>query len=163
MRTSQGLPWAVYESPLGRLTLTASARGLSALCFPGGVGARDDDDFEPDALAGSMSQLDDYFAGKRERFELELDLRGTAFQERVWQELLLVPYGTTVSYSEIARRIGRPDGGRAVGAAVGRTPVPIIVPCHRAVAAGGSLTGYRGGLERKQALLDLERRRVALV
>jgi methylated-DNA-[protein]-cysteine S-methyltransferase len=107
-------------------------------------------------LADVLRQLDEYFAGEREGFELRLDLRGDGFQRAVWGELLRIPYGETVSYGEIAARIGQPGEARDVGSAVARTPVPIVVPCHRVVAGDGALTGYLGGLERKQALLDLE-------
>jgi methylated-DNA-[protein]-cysteine S-methyltransferase len=152
------IAWDVYESPLGPLTLHAGARGLTALSFPGRGGPRDERRRDPAALAGATAQLDEYFRGDREAFDLPLDLRGTPFQRRVWDELRRLPYGTTVTYGELAAAVGRPDVVRAVAAAVGRTPVPIVVPCHRVVAAGGALTGYGGGLERKAALLDLERR-----
>ncbi|HAL40009.1 MAG TPA: cysteine methyltransferase, partial [Polaromonas sp.] len=99
----------------------------------------------------------EYFAGQRNRFEVPLDLAcGTAFQQSVWQALLAIPYGRTASYGEVSRRIGKPTAVRAVGAAVGRNPVSIIVPCHRVMGANGSLTGYAGGLDRKTALLKLE-------
>ena len=107
-------------------------------------------------LADVTSQLDEYFAGERRAFDLELDLRGTELQLDVWRGLLEIPYGTTLSYSELARRAGRPDVVRAVGAAVGQTPVPIVVPCHRVIGKDGTLTGYGGGLHRKQTLLELE-------
>jgi methylated-DNA-[protein]-cysteine S-methyltransferase len=108
-------------------------------------------------LQQAAAQLAEYFAGCRQCFELQLDLRaGTAFQQAVWQALLNLPYGHTTSYGELARRIGRPKAVRALGAAVGRNPVSIIVPCHRVMGADGSLTGYAGGLPRKTALLQLE-------
>jgi methylated-DNA-[protein]-cysteine S-methyltransferase len=153
--------WTVYESPLGPLTLLAGTAGLAGLRFPGQAGALDDADQDPDALRAAVEQLEEYFSGERDRFELELDLGGTPFQRLVWSTLLRIPYGTTTSYSALARATGRPDRVRAVAAAVGRTPVPIIVPCHRAVAADGALTGYGGGLQRKRALLDLEARAAA--
>jgi methylated-DNA-[protein]-cysteine S-methyltransferase len=103
-----------------------------------------------------VKQLDEYFDGRRRRFDLVLDLAGTPFQQRVWSALRAIPYGTTRSYTEVGQAIDRPDRVRAVGAAVGRTPIPIIVPCHRVVGADGSLTGYGGGLHRKRALLDHE-------
>ena len=117
-----------------------------------------------------VEQLEGYFAGERQAFDLPLDLRGTPLQLAVWQELLQIPYGTTTNYGELAARIDetlyRSDvepyqRARAVGAANGRNPVAIIVPCHRVIGADGSLTGYGGGLHRKQALLDLERRTIA--
>jgi methylated-DNA-[protein]-cysteine S-methyltransferase len=151
----------VYESPLGPLTLAAGDQGLSGLYFPGRAPALPAASGRSPALAAATEQLEEYFAGERRAFELDLDLRGTPFQRTVWAELLAIPYGETLSYKGIADRLGRLDRVRAVGAAVGRTPVPIIVPCHRAVGSDGSLTGYGGGLQRKQALLDLEGRTVA--
>jgi methylated-DNA-[protein]-cysteine S-methyltransferase len=153
--------WTVYESPLGPLTLLASPAGLAGLHFPGRAGRLPEAHHHPSAFRSALEQLEQYFAGDREAFEVELDLGGTAFQRRVWTELQAIPYGTTMSYSMLARAIGRPDRVRAVAAAVGRTPTPIVVPCHRAVAASGALTGYLGGLQRKRALLDLEARAAA--
>jgi methylated-DNA-[protein]-cysteine S-methyltransferase len=150
------LGWATYESPIGRLTLLGGPDGLRELHFPGHGGPRDEAARDDEMLAVAIQQLDEYFAGRRRRFELTLDLRGTPFQHQVWAELAAIPYGATRSYGSLGIAIGRPDRFRAVGAAVGRTPVPIIVPCHRAVGANGDLTGYRGGLHRKQALLELE-------
>lgn len=146
----------VYQSPLGPLTLVGGPGGLRALHFPETSLSLDDTGRDGELLAPVVDQLDAYFAGRRVRFEVGLDLTGTPFQLRVWRELMDIPYGTTLSYGDLARAIGRPDRARAVGAAVGRTPVPIIIPCHRMVAADGALTGYRGGLARKRALLDLE-------
>jgi methylated-DNA-[protein]-cysteine S-methyltransferase len=149
--------WDVYPSPLGPLAVQGGPRGLTALLFPGGADRLDEDTHDPAALSPATTQLDEYFTGKRRAFDLPLDLVGTPFQQRVWHELGRIPYGSTVSYTELARRVGRPGIVRAVGAAVGRTPVPIIVPCHRVLGVDGALTGYGGGLERKRALLDLER------
>jgi methylated-DNA-[protein]-cysteine S-methyltransferase len=101
-------------------------------------------------------QLEEYFAGARRTFDLPLAPRGTPFQQRVWEELRGIPYGQTTSYGELARRIGQPTASRAVGAANGANPIPIIIPCHRAVGSDGSLTGYGGGVERKQRLLAME-------
>jgi methylated-DNA-[protein]-cysteine S-methyltransferase len=150
--------WDVYDSPLGPLTLGASPQGLTGLAFPGRAAGLDEREREQAALAGAAAELAAYFGGERRAFDLPLDLRGTPFQRRVWAELRRIPCGATVSYSELAERVGRPDVVRAVAAAVGRTPVPIVVPCHRVLGADGSLTGYGGGLQRKRALLDLERR-----
>ena len=150
--------WDVYESPLGPLTLLASDRGLAGVAFPGRAGPLDERDRDPVALAAAAEQLEAYLTGERRGFDLPLDLHGTPFQQRVWAELPRIPYGETLSYTTLAERVGRPDIVRAVAAAVGRTPVPIVVPCHRVVGADGSLTGYGGGLGRKRALLDLERR-----
>jgi len=159
--------WTIYESPIGPLTLVAGPGGLSALNFPGRMPV------PPEAGKGEMpevvDQLEAYFAGERRVFEVELDMQGTPLQRAVWRELLEIPYGETTSYGEVAARIDwsgdRADvephkRARAVGSANGRNPVSIIVPCHRVIGADGSLTGYGGGLERKQALLDLERRTV---
>jgi methylated-DNA-[protein]-cysteine S-methyltransferase len=150
--------WDVYESPLGPLTLQASARGLTGLSFPGRAGRLDEATRDPAALAGAVAQLEEYFAGARRAFELALDLDGSPLRRRVWRELRAIPYGETVSYGELARRAGRPDIVRGVAGAVAATPVPIVVPCHRVIGADGSLTGYGGGLHRKRALLELERR-----
>jgi methylated-DNA-[protein]-cysteine S-methyltransferase len=154
--------WSTYESPLGRLTLVAGPRGLRAISFPGGGGERPDRDEatrDPGALvfAEASAQLDEYFAGERRAFDIALDLdQGTPFARSVWAEIARIPYGSTASYGAIARVIGRLDRVRAVGSAVGRTPVPIIVPCHRVVGTNGDLVGYGGGLPRKVALLELE-------
>lgn len=149
--------WSDCDTPLGLLTLTATDLGVDGLYFPGRAPRRDESGRNPELFAQASQQLQEYFGGTRQRFELALDLSGgTAFQQAVWRELLSIPYGETISYGQLAARLGRPDRVRAVGAAVGRTPTPIIVPCHRVVAADGKLTGYLGGLQRKQALLDLE-------
>jgi methylated-DNA-[protein]-cysteine S-methyltransferase len=150
--------WDVHETPLGPLTLHSGRRGLTGLSFPGRGPRLDDGARDQGALAPIAAQLDEYFAGTRSVFDLPLDLRGTPFQQRVWAALREIAYGTTVTYTELAEAVGRPDVVRAVAAAVGRTPVPIVVPCHRVVGANGALTGYGGGLHRKAALLDLESR-----
>jgi methylated-DNA-[protein]-cysteine S-methyltransferase len=152
------LVWDRYESPLGPLTLAAGPRGLRGLEFPGRGQPLDERQRRPEALAGAVAQLEAYFAGERQAFELELDLVGTPFQRSVWAALRAIPYGETVSYGELAETVGRTDIVRGVAACVGRTPVPIVVPCHRVIGADGSLTGYGGGLQRKAALLELERR-----
>jgi methylated-DNA-[protein]-cysteine S-methyltransferase len=157
MTATTAIAWDVYESPLGPLTLRAGPQGLVAVSFPGRGEPRDEAARDPAAVADAAAQLEEYFTGARQGFELPLDLRGSAFQRRVWATLQQIPYATTVSYTELAHRVGRPEVVRAVAAAVGRTPVPIVVPCHRVLGADGSLTGYGGGLQRKQALLDLER------
>jgi methylated-DNA-[protein]-cysteine S-methyltransferase len=150
--------WTVCESPLGPLTLVGGDDGLRAIYFPGRSGPVDEAARDSRPFADAIDQLAAYFAGERRRFELSLSLEGTPFQRRVWAALAEIPYGRTTSYGELAAQIGRPDRVRAVGAAVGRTPVPIIVPCHRVIGADGSLTGYGGGLQRKRWLLDLESR-----
>ena len=157
--SDDGRAWDVCESPLGPLTLVAASDGrLTGVFFPKRARGLAETGRRPDLLADAVRQLDEYFGGERQRFELRLDLRGSSFQRRVWDELERIPFGTTVSYGELARRIGQPGEAREVGGAVGRTPVPIVVPCHRVIGADGSLTGYGGGLQRKQALLDLEAR-----
>lgn len=149
--------WRSYESPLGRLTLTTGPRGLDGLFFPGRAPVLDEADHRPEGFADAVEQLGEYFAGIRRSFALALDLdAGTPFQHEVWRQLQEIPYGETTSYTDLANRLGRPDRVRAAGAAVGRNPLPIIVPCHRVIGADGKLTGYLGGLQRKQALLDSE-------
>ncbi len=151
----------VVDSPVGPLTLVAVDGVLADLSMdqqrhapaPESFGVRDDRPF-----AQAARQLDAYFAGTRTEFDLELALAGTPFQQRVWKELQAIGYGQTVSYGELAGRIGQPSASRAVGLANGRNPVAIIVPCHRVVGADGSLTGYGGGLPRKRYLLALEQR-----
>jgi methylated-DNA-[protein]-cysteine S-methyltransferase len=148
------------QSPIGDLTLGADADGaLTGLYMdvpgrPPPISGNARADFGP--FAGVAEQLDEYFAGERHSFDVELRMAGTEFQRSVWDALRGIEYGETVSYGEIARRIDRPDEARAVGAANGANPVSIIVPCHRVIGADGSLTGYGGGLDRKRFLLELE-------
>ena len=148
--------WDVYESPLGPLTLRWGEHGLAGLTFPGRARDLAEQDRRPELLAPVSEQLEQYFAGERHSFQLELELVGSAFEHRIWERLREIPYGATLGYGELARAVGRPDIVRGVAAAVGRTPVPIIIPCHRVVSARGALTGYGGGLWRKRALLELE-------
>ena len=147
-----------YESPIGTLTLVGTDSHLVAVQFPGRFATPPQGD--PRALDAAVAQLDEYFAGERRAFELDLRLKGTEFQQRVWAALREIPYGETTSYGAIAHELSEETGGsfdpRGVGGAVGSTPVPIIVPCHRVIGADGSLTGYGGGLDRKRALLDFE-------
>jgi methylated-DNA-[protein]-cysteine S-methyltransferase len=148
------------ETPLGPLALAATARGLAAALFdaqrhhPGEIDAPVDP--RQPHLALAAHELADYFAGRSRQFTVPLDAAGTIFQHRVWQALLGIPHGHLGSYGDIAQRLGQPNAARAVGAAVGRNPISIIVPCHRVIGRDGSLTGYAGGLSRKQALLRLE-------
>lgn len=143
------------ETPVGTLTIVAGDGGLAAVLFGGEPGAAE----EPDpVIAATARQLEEYFGGERRAFDLPLELSGTPFQRRAWLALADVPYGTTRSYGEQARRLGAPGAARAVGAANGRNPLPIVLPCHRLVGADGTLTGYGGGLEIKRTLLDLEAR-----
>jgi methylated-DNA-[protein]-cysteine S-methyltransferase len=163
--TARDAAWTVYDSPLGPLTLIGGSEGLSSVRFPGPDDRFDEADAadrDHAALRPALDQLDQYFAGDRQRFDLDLDLRGTPFQLSVWRLLREIPYGSTTTYGRLADALGRRDRVRAVGAAVGRTPVPIIVPCHRVVGSDGSLTGYGGGLHRKRALLDLEASQLTL-
>jgi methylated-DNA-[protein]-cysteine S-methyltransferase len=149
--------WSDVETPLGTLTLTADESKLTGLFFPGRGPARDEANRSLQRFGQVISQLEEYFAGTRQQFELEIDFSsGTAFQQAVWRELLTIPYGETVSYGQIAGRLGRLERVRAVGAANGANPISIIVPCHRVIGSDGRLTGYGGGLHRKQALLDME-------
>jgi methylated-DNA-[protein]-cysteine S-methyltransferase len=147
-----------YESPIGTLTIVGTGTSLVAVQFPGRFATAEQGD--PAALAPVITQLDEYFSGERRSFDLGLHLKGTEFQRRVWAALRQIPYGETRSYGALARELAAETGlrfdARGVGAAVGSTPVPIIVPCHRVIGADGSLTGYGGGLSRKRALLDFE-------
>jgi methylated-DNA-[protein]-cysteine S-methyltransferase len=153
--------YRTVDSPVGPLTLAGRDDRLMHLRMvdqtyaPSRAGWVPDDAAFPDAVG----QLAAYFAGELTEFDLDLDLVGTAFQQRVWQALLTIPYGQTRSYGEVARQIGAPAASRAVGLANGRNPIGIIVPCHRVIGANGSLTGYGGGIDRKKALLQMERSR----
>ncbi len=149
------------QSPVGVLTLVASDVGLVAVLWPADDPRRvrmesAREDAEHDVLKASVTQLQEYFAGTRSRFDLPFDVRGTAFQKQVWEQLLAIPYGETRSYGDIARRLGKPAASRAVGAANGRNPLSIVVPCHRVIGTSGTLTGFAGGLDTKRVLLELE-------
>jgi len=155
------------ESPVGELLVAASDRGLTTLLFEvWGHGPSDGErsDWQQDdgtgrageILAEARRQLGEYFAHGRTTFDLPLDLRGTPFQVQVWNALTRIPFGSTLSYGELARRVGSPNGSRAVGAANGRNPVAIVVPCHRVIGANGDLTGFGGGMARKEWLLQHE-------
>ena len=152
------------ESPVGTLLLVASDAGLRALLWPGWadrvpVGEVDGGEHDPaGVLDEAVVQLHEYFAGTRTAFDLPLDPVGSPFQRSAWDALLEIPFGETVSYGEQARRLGDIRKSRAVGAANGRNPISIIVPCHRVVGANGSLTGFGGGIANKAWLLDHERR-----
>jgi len=149
------------DTPLGPVILAATPHGLCGLWFQGQRHAPDHSTWPETAahpvLTEARTQLADYFAGRRQGFALPLDLSaGTAFQQAVWQALLTIPPGAHRSYGALAAQIGRPAAVRALGAAVGRNPLSVVVPCHRVLGADGSLTGYAGGLDRKAALLRLE-------
>jgi methylated-DNA-[protein]-cysteine S-methyltransferase len=155
--------YRTIDSPIGLLTLAGPGRVLTNLRMvdqtyePSRAGWSPD----PRAFGDVVEQLTAYFAGELTAFDFELELRGTEFQRRVWEALLTIPYGETRSYGEIAEQIGAAGSARAVGWANGHNPIAIVVPCHRVIGASGSLTGYGGGLDRKRALLELEKKRVA--
>jgi methylated-DNA-[protein]-cysteine S-methyltransferase len=153
----------LIESPVGGLVISASERGIRELAFQSSeYPGRDVTSSKRHAviatlLAGARQQLREYFEGTRTEFELPLDLIGTDFQKRVWRRLCQIPFGTTMSYGQLAAALGDPKSARAVGLANGKNPVAIIVPCHRVIGADGSLTGFGGGLDVKRKLLDHER------
>jgi methylated-DNA-[protein]-cysteine S-methyltransferase len=147
--------FTIHDSPVGALLLTTDGTGLTGLHFP----PHDvDASWEHDeaAFADVIRQLDEYFAGVRTEFDIPLHPTGTPFQLKVWEQLREIPYGETISYGALARRVASPNASRAVGLANGRNPIAIIIPCHRVIGANGSLTGYGGGLDRKRFLLGLE-------
>jgi methylated-DNA-[protein]-cysteine S-methyltransferase len=145
-----------YESPVGPLTIAVNGEGAVEEIRFGGVDHRGD-------VRHVIAQLDEYFAGERHDFDLTLAPRGTAFQQSVWSELQRIPYGTTISYRDLAQRIARPKAVRACGTANGANPIPIVIPCHRVIGANGTLVGYGGGLHIKRALLALEQPQRALL
>lgn len=144
---------AYYRSPIGVLEITGSREGVSSVSF---VDDAIDSSEIPVSLGDCVSQLDEYFGGRRKEFSLKLDLQGTEFQKRVWRDLLRIPFGQTVSYLDIAIAVGTRESTRAVGRANGQNPIAIVVPCHRVIGSDGSLTGYGGGLWRKRWLLNFE-------
>ena len=154
--------WTIIDSPIGELRLVEDGGAIVAIdFFPFDyaearlVGDRDD---QHPVLAACARQLDEYFAGSRTEFDLPLAPVGTPFQQKVWEQLLTIGYGATATYGQIAGRLGLTGhGARAVGLANGRNPIPVVIPCHRVIGAKGALTGYAGGMDRKQLLLDLER------
>ena len=152
--------YRTIDSPIGLLTLAGHDQALTNLRMVDQTyePSRNGWSPNPKALNDAVDQLNAYFAGELTTFDLELDLRGTEFQRRVWQALLTIPFGETRSYGEVAEQIGAPGAARAVGLANGHNPIAIIVPCHRVIGASGSLTGYGGGLDRKRSLLALEAR-----
>jgi methylated-DNA-[protein]-cysteine S-methyltransferase len=155
------------DSPIGPLLLIADADALTGVYLDSGSGAQPPralgtEQPEHPVLVETAGQLDEYFAGQRVTFDLRLAASGTEFQRMVWDELTRIPYGETISYGELARRVGNASASRAVGLANGRNPLPIVVPCHRVIGANGTLTGYGGGLERKQWLLTHEREHAGL-
>ncbi|MEP6883507.1 MAG: methylated-DNA--[protein]-cysteine S-methyltransferase [Gammaproteobacteria bacterium] len=149
-----------FDSPIGRLLLTTDGTALTGLYMEVSRKTQSPDGPVQDGsvapLPETVRQLTEYFAGTRRKFDLPLRLMGTEFQQRVWRELTEIPYGETWSYGQLAKRINKPSASRAVGLANGSNPISILVPCHRVIGANGSLTGYGGGLERKQWLLTHE-------
>ena len=153
--------YARFTTRLGAVYATFTPEAITGLYFDGGrhapaISADWNEDAAAPALAACARQLEEYFAGTRRAFDLPLAPQGTAFQMRVWREISHIPFGKTLTYAQLAARIGAPDAVRAVGAATGRNPLSILVPCHRVVGSDGSLTGYAGGIERKLRLLELE-------
>ena len=155
------LVYKIVESPVGKLKLLASDKGLVAILWENDnprrvrLGEIVEDSKHP-ILCETERQLKEYFEGKRKSFSLTLDMRGTQFQNDVWKALLAIPFGETRSYAQLAKQLGNPKATRAVGAANGRNPVSIVVPCHRVIGSSGKLTGFAGGLDTKARLLDLE-------
>lgn len=153
-----------FLSPVGALKIVASEQGVAAIMWENDAPRRvplqglTEKPRHP-VLRAAEKQLREYFAGKRDRFDLKLDFAGTPFQKRVWSELLKIPFGETRSYGEIARQVGRPKAVRAVGAANSRNPICIVAPCHRVIGSNGKLIGFAGGLPVKEYLLEMERKR----
>ena len=161
MTMTKDYAYKLIDSPVGRLRLVASDKGLAGVWFarsrPERVRPRGDvENGRHPVLVEAERQLREYFAGRRRSFDLELDFVGTPFQRSVWKALLTIPFGQTRTYGEIAKQVGRPSASRAVGAANGRNPVSIIAPCHRVIGSTGALTGFGGGLDVKEQLLRLE-------
>ncbi|WP_026146823.1 methylated-DNA--[protein]-cysteine S-methyltransferase [Methylomonas sp. MK1] len=153
--------FTAFQSPVGELKLVASDQGLMAILWANDnpnrvpLGSMKRDDANP-VLIQTRLQLEQYFAGKRQRFVLPLNFVGTDFQKQVWQSLLTIPFGETRSYGQIAQQIGKPKAARAVGAANGRNPISIVIPCHRVIGSNGELTGFAGGLKAKAYLIEIE-------
>jgi methylated-DNA-[protein]-cysteine S-methyltransferase len=158
--------YTTMDSPIGELLLLGDGESLHGLYMQAGrhpvpINPRWERDDE--AFADVRRQLDEYFAGERSTFDIKMHMEGTAFQRTVWHALTEIPYGETISYGELAKRIGRPDRARAVGTANGQNPIAVIVPCHRVIGANGKLVGYGGGLDNKRRLLELEQGLLTLV
>lgn len=157
------MPNCEYPSPVGNLTLVASDSGLRAIWWPDDMRRGDLGEEQPDhpVLVQARRELDEYFAGERTDFDVPLDPRGTDFQKAAWEVLRTIPYATTMTYAEQALRLGDANKARAVGAANGRNPLSIVVPCHRVIGTSGSLTGFAGGVATKHWLLEFERQHAA--
>jgi methylated-DNA-[protein]-cysteine S-methyltransferase len=155
------LLYTYYDSPVGRLLLAGDGTSLHYLSFPSGhkaFGPRPDWTKDDDAFDPVKAQLSSYFSGTLSEFDLSLVLHGTDFQKRLWTLLMTIPFGVTRTYGDLAQVLGNPRASRAVGAANGSNPIPIIIPCHRVIGSTGKLTGFGGGIEVKRFLLDLEQR-----
>ncbi len=151
--------YSYLKSPIGKLMVVGTRSAIKAIMFPAGKNTHapaPDWIEESKYLKKAIDQLKAYFAGKLQCFELELSPEGTAFQQSVWKALKEIPYGKTTSYGEIAEKLGNPKASRAVGAANGKNPIPIVIPCHRVIGKSGDLTGFGGGLDTKEKLLTLE-------
>lgn len=156
--------YSYIDGPLGRMFVQGDGHFVTGLFMPQHKRWRGPQaSWQPSGapFKAVREQLVEYFAGERQQFDVPLKLAGTQFQQRVWQELMKIPFGTTITYAELAQRVGNPNASRAVGHANGRNPISIIVPCHRVIGAAGKLTGYAGGLNKKQWLLDWEHRAIA--
>jgi methylated-DNA-[protein]-cysteine S-methyltransferase len=158
--------YSFFDSPLGPLYLRSDGHFLTALYMQNhkhwaGPDTQSQQSAAP--FADVCLQLTEYFAGQRREFDLPLKLAGTPFQQRVWQELACIPYGVTITYAQLAQRVGQATASRAVGAANGRNPISILVPCHRVIGSNGQLTGYGGGMENKRWLLDWEQSQMGSV
>jgi methylated-DNA-[protein]-cysteine S-methyltransferase len=152
------MKYCYFESPMGKLLLTGN-EALESLHFPKGKTRVEPEKgwiHSKENFTKAIEQLDAYFKGERLTFDLKLNATGTDFQKKVWKELVKIPYGETISYGELAKRIGNPNASRAVGMANGKNPISIIVPCHRVIGKDGSLTGFGGGIDVKKRLLELE-------
>lgn len=158
---NEGMVYCELDTPVGRLLIAGDRSGLRLIRFPNRIRSGEPSalwEEHPGSLHEVISQLTAYFAGGRQSFDLRLAPRGTPFQLTVWEALSRIPYGETLSYGALAEKIGKPGAARAVGAAVGRNPLPIVLPCHRVIGSDGTLTGFGGGLDRKRMLLSLEKR-----
>jgi methylated-DNA-[protein]-cysteine S-methyltransferase len=158
--------YANLETPIGTLLIAGDVDTIRLIGFPkNGKAQKPEPDWKQSsrgAVGEAMRQLKEYFAGRRSEFDLPLAPEGTEFQRNVWKRLQEIPYGETISYGELAKRIGNPNASRAVGAANGSNPIPIVIPCHRVIGANGKLTGFGGGLPTKEALLSLEAKQLRL-
>ena len=159
--------YAYLDTPIGTLLIAGDEEAVRRIDFPKDGRASTPEPGWRESSKGvvgqAVKQLREYFAGKRADFDLPLAPEGTEFQQSVWRNLQEIPYGETISYGELAKRVGNPKASRAVGAANGRNPIPIVIPCHRVIGASGKLTGFGGGLPTKEALLALEERQLKLL